>query len=97
MLNDIKVENSFIKTAYSNCKHARSTDKGFHQHESSSCHQQTIQRLIKIPKSTENVPEMVKKNLTEVQGQNRPCLTKMISCLCFLPRQVLPPRGHGNQ
>ena len=47
MLNCIILENSFIKTGYSNWKHARNTDKSFHQHESSNCHQQAIQRQLK--------------------------------------------------
>ena len=69
MLNDIRVENSFIKTGCSNWKHARDTDKGFHQHESSNCHQQAVQRLIEIPKSMENNSEMVKSNLTEYKAK----------------------------
>lgn len=68
MLNDIRVENSFVKTGYSNWKDARGADKDFHQHESSNCHQQTIQRLIEIPKSTEDASEKIKNNLTEVQS-----------------------------
>ena len=95
-LNGIRVENSFIKTGYSNWKHARSTDKGFHQHESLNCHQQAIIRLIEIPKSTEDVPEMIKSNSTEVKSQNRACLIKIISYLRYLARQGLPLRGHGN-
>ena len=63
MHNDIRAENSSIKIEYSNCKHARRTDKGFHQHESSNCHQQAIKRLIKFPKSMEDVSEMAKSNL----------------------------------
>ena len=55
MLNGIRVANSFINTGYSDWKHARSTGKGFHQRESSNCHQQAIQGLIEIPKSTEDV------------------------------------------
>ena len=70
MLNDIRVENSLIKTGYSNWKHARSTDKSFHQHESSNSHQQAIQRLIEIPKSTEDVSEIIKSISIEVQSQN---------------------------
>ena len=96
MLNVIRVENSFIKTGYSKWKHGRSTDKGFHQHESSNCRQQAIQRLIEIPKSTEDVSGMTKSNLTEVQSQNRACLIKNISCLRYLPRQELALRGHRN-
>ena len=93
-MNDIRVENSFIKIGYSNWKHARSTDKGFHQHE--FLNQQAIQRLIEIPKSTEDVSEMIKSNSTEVKSQNRACLIKFISCLRYLARQGLPLRGHGN-
>ena len=48
MLNDIRVGNCFIKTGYSNWKHARSTDKSFHQHESLNCQQQANQRLIEF-------------------------------------------------
>ena len=95
-LNDIRVENSFIKTGYSNWKHARSTDKGFHQHESLNCHQQAIQRLIEIPMSTEDDSEMIKSNSTEVKSQNRACLIKISSPLRYLARQGLPLRGHGN-
>ena len=62
MLNDIIVENFFIKTRYSNWKHARNTNKGFHKHKSSSCHQQAIQKLREIPKGTEKISEMIKAN-----------------------------------
>ena len=75
--------------------HARRSDKGRHKHESSNCHQQAIQRLTEIPKSTKDVSEMVKSNLTEVQSQNRACLIKIISCLRYLARQGLLPLGHG--
>ena len=73
VLNDIRVENSFIKTGYSDCKRARSTEKGFHQEESWNNHQQAILRLIEIPKCTvsTDVSEMVKSDLTDVQSQNR--------------------------
>ena len=73
MLNDIRVEYSFIKTGYSNWKHAKSTGKGFHQHESSNCHRQAIQKPIEIRQSMEDVSEMIKSNSTEVQNQNRAC------------------------
>ena len=43
----------------------------FHKHESSNCHQQAVQKLIKMSKSTEDVSEMVKGNLTQLQSQNR--------------------------
>ena len=66
IVNDIRVENFLIKTGYSNWKHARRVDRGFHQHESSNCHQQAIQRVTGIPNSTEYVLEMIKSNLIEI-------------------------------
>ena len=96
MLNDNRVENSSIKIGYSNWKHARTTNKGFHQHESSNCHQQAIQRLIKIPKLTEDVSERIKSNSTEVQRLNTASLIKIISCLHYLACQGLPLRGHKS-
>ena len=36
------------------------------------------------PNSTEDLSEMVKNNLTEVQSQNRASLKKIISCLGYL-------------
>ena len=64
MINDIKVEDSFVKMGYSNWKNARSNDKGFHQHKTSKCHQQAIKNLIEIPKSTKDVATMFKTNMT---------------------------------
>ena len=49
-------------------------------------HQQAIQRLIKFSKSVEDVSEIIKSNLTEVQSQGRACLIKIISCLRYLAR-----------
>ena len=43
-----------------------------------------------------DISEMVKSNSTEVKSQNRPCLTKIISCLRYLACQGFPLRGHGN-
>ena len=76
---------------------SRKYGKGSHKHESSNCHQQAIQILTEIPKSTEDVYKMVKSYLTEVQSQNGACLIKIISCLRYLDRQGFPPRGHGNE
>ena len=97
MINDIKVENSFAKTGYSNWKDARSNDKGFHQHETSKCHQQVIQKLIEIPKFTKDVATMFKTNMAETQGENRTSLLRIIFCLCYLARHGLLFRGHGDE
>ena len=65
MINGIKAEESFVKTGYSNQKNARSTDKGFHQHETSKCQQQAIKNLIEIPKFTKDVATIFKTDMTE--------------------------------
>ena len=96
MINDFnKVEDSFVKTGYSNQKDAGSNDKKFHHHETYQ-HQQAIKNQIEIPKFTKNVDTMFKTNMTETQSGNRTSLLKIISCLCYLARQGLPFRGHGN-
>ena len=97
MINDIKVEDSFVKRGYSNWKNARSNDKGFHQHETSKCHQQAIKNLIEIPKFTKDVATIFKINMTETRWENRISLLKMISCLRYLARQRQPFRGHGDE
>ena len=95
MINDIKVENSFVKTDYSNWKNTRSNKE--HQHETSRCHQQAIQKLIEIPKFTKDVATMFKTNMTETQRENRTTWLKIISCLRYLARQGLSFRGHGDE
>ena len=97
MINDIKVENSFVKTGHSNWKNARSNDKGFHQHDTSKCHQQAIQKLTEVPKSTKDVATVFKTNMTETQHENRTSSLKIISCLRYLAHQGIPFRGHGDE
>ena len=96
MLNDVKVEDAFIKTGYSHWKHATSKDKGFIKHESSNCHQQAALRLIIIPRTTANISEILSNDLIETQKKNRDSLMHIISCLRYLARQGLPLRGHGD-
>ena len=38
VLNNVKVEDKFIKPLYSNWKNVLSEDKGFQKHESLKCH-----------------------------------------------------------
>ena len=52
MVNNVKLEESFVKTGYSNWKKARSADKGFQKHESSKRYQ-TVLRLVGISKTTQ--------------------------------------------
>ena len=96
MLNDVKIEASFITSGFNHWKHATSTNKGFHKHESSKCHQQAYKRLIEIPRSSKDVSHMINQGLCETQNQNRSALVKIISALRYLARQGLPLRGHGN-
>ena len=97
MINNIKVDDSFVKMGYSNWKNARSNDKGFHQHKNSKCHQKAMQNLIEIPKFTKNVATIFKTNMTETKRENRISTLNIISCLHYLARQGLPFRGHGDE
>ena len=95
MLNNVRVEEPFVKIGYSNWKSARSADKGFQKHESLKCHQTAIQRLLQIQKTTQDVSTL-KKNLTETQCENRVSLLNILSCLRYLAKQGLHFREHGD-
>ena len=96
MLNNVKVDNSFVKTEYSNWKNARGADKGYQTHKSSKFDQTALQRLVEILKTTQYVSTTLKNNLTEKQFESRTSLLKVLLCLCYLARQGLPFRGHGD-
>ena len=104
ILNNIKVEDSFVKTWNSDWKNARSTsgtiynfhlecpvfmnesstltlfkipwsltllqmrqstyDKGFQKQKSLTCHQTALQRLLEVPKTTQDVSTKLKNNVT---------------------------------
>ena len=74
MLNDLKIEDSFITTGFLHWKHATIKDKGFQKYESSKCHQQANLRLLTIPQTTENVSEMLSNNLIETRRKDRKSL-----------------------
>ena len=92
MLNNVKVEDSFVKTGHSNWKNARSADKVFQKHEFLECHQTAIQRHVEITKTAQDVSTKLKNNLTETQCENKASLLKIMSCLRYLYRQRLPFR-----
>ena len=92
MLNDIRVENSFIRTGYMQEDLTKAVINMNPQTVTNKLSKDT-----EIPKSTKDVSEMVKSNLTEVQSQNRACLIKIISCLRYLARQGLLLLGHGSR
>ena len=48
MINNIKIEDSFVKTGYLNWKNNKSNDKGFHQHKNSSASYQEPDRNSKV-------------------------------------------------
>ena len=96
MLNNVKVEDSFVKTGHSNWKNARSADKVFQKHEFLECHQTAIQRHVEITKTAQDVSTKLKNNLTETQCENKASLLKIMSCLRYLYRQRLPFRWHRD-
>ena len=80
MLSDVKVEEAIVKKGYYIWKNPRSTDKGFNTHESSRRHLQAVHRLLRVPKSTQDISLALEKNLSNVQRQKRESLLKVISC-----------------
>ena len=62
----------------------------FKYHESSSCHKETMQTIVELPKACLYVDGMLSTEHATGKGQNRECLLKIISNLKFLARQGLP-------
>ena len=96
MLNNVKVDDSFVKAEYSNWKNSRSADKGYQKQKSSKCDQTSLQRLVEILKTTQDVSTTLKINFTEKQFESKTSLLNVLLCLCYLARQGLPFRGHED-
>lgn len=94
ILNNVKVEDLFVKTECSNWKNARSADTGFQKHKSSKCHKTAIQGPVQVPKTTQDDSITLINNLTETQCENRASLLKIMLCVCYFAKQELPFTGH---
>ena len=69
----------------------------FHKHEEFGCHKDATQVVITIPKDTPDVGEMLSHTLAVERKENRECLHKILSNICFLARQGCAIRGDHDE
>ena len=87
-------EEAFLTRGYNNWKAA--TD-AFRKHESSDCHAQSVEKLYTLPSTTKDIGETLSTLHAQEKLQNRQCLLKVFSALCFLSRQCCAIRGDADE
>ena len=96
MLPNMKIDDAFTESGFTNWKNATDTIKGFNQHEKSSVHRSAVSRFAEVPSSTDDIVGTVTKNLLEIQQKNFSALTKILSRIGYLARQRLPLCSHND-
>ena len=64
--------------------------KGFEGHDKSKCHLEAVDRIVEIPKCTEDISETLSSALAEETSVARQALLKILSNVRFLAREALP-------
>ena len=67
MLPNMKIDDAFIESGYTNWKNATDTKNGFSQHEKSAVHRSAVNRFVEVPSSTDDIAKTVTKNPLELQ------------------------------
>ena len=80
MLPNMKTDDSFIESDYTNWKNATDT-KGFNQHVKSAVHRSVVNRFVEVPSSTDDIVGIVTKHLLEIQQKNFLALIKILSSI----------------
>ena len=93
-MNHKRADPAFVQRGFCYWKDAT---LAFKKHEKSDCHREAVQVSIVLPKSCEDVGDMLSSQYAQKKKHNRECLLRIISNLKFLGRQGLPLRGDGNE
>ena len=67
MLPNMKIDDAFIESDYTNWKNATDTKEEFNQHEKSVVHRSAVNCFVEVPSSTDDIVGTVTKNLLEIQ------------------------------
>ena len=81
MLPNMKIDDAFIESGYTNWKNATDTKKGFDQHENSAVYCSAVSRFVEVISSTDDIVGTVTKNLLEIQEKNISGLMKTLSSI----------------
>ena len=84
-----------MKKGYSNWKDALSNNRGFKLYESSSCHLVSVETVYTLPRTTNDVADLLSKKHAAEKEIAKEALLKILSNVRFLARQSLSFRGHG--
>ena len=97
MISSSKVEKVFTEFGYRNWKKALESGRGFLKHECSDPHKEATERLITVPATSEDIGEMIDKNLSKNKENNRKMLLKILRNIRYLARQSLPLRENWSK
>ena len=64
-LPNMKIDDVFIESGYTNWKNATDTKSGFNQHEKLVVHHSVVNRFVEVSSSTDDIVGTVTKNLLE--------------------------------
>ena len=85
---------AFISRGYQNWKDATVT---FRNHEKSSCHKESVEKLITLPATTTNIVDCLSSAAAEERKCSQACfLKKTLHSVHFLAMQGFPLRGDGK-
>ena len=87
-------DKAFISNGFANWKDACVK---FNIHEQSSCHKESIEKIVTLPSTVRDVGEMLSSEHKQEKLKRQQMLLKIISNIRFLARQALPLRGDGNE
>ena len=87
-------DKAFISNGFANWKDACVK---FNIHEQSSCHKESIEKIVTLPSTVRDVGEMLSSEHKQGKLKRQQMLLKIISNIRFLARQALPLRGDGNE
>ena len=96
MLPNMKIDDAFTESGFTNWKNATDTIKGFNQHEKSSVHRSAVSRFAEVPSSTDDIVGSVTKNLLEIQQKRFSALMKILNSICYIAHQRLSLHSHND-
>ena len=84
------MEATFMEKSYSNRKDALSNNLSFKLHESSSCHRVSVETVYTLPRTTNDVADLLSKKHAAEKEIAKKALLKILSNVRFLAREALP-------
>jgi len=81
------IDPAFISSGFYNWKDASVKLK---THETFKCHLEAVEKIFKLPNTTEDIAEVLSRQHKQEKMERRHCFLKVLSSIRFLARQGLP-------